>query len=157
MSQPVPRLPAPGATHCLRSNTGRFLAWAKYVQGDFALWRGGMWVFVNRPDDRLSWFDPIKPEASTGTTAQAGPKPNHADMLKQLNEFQFALAQLPKQEEGFIYLFSPEAADRLAKLCPAALTLPCVKVDRLGVVTPGRYIKVPDVRKFLGAFPHESI
>lgn len=77
---------------------------------------------------------------------------SYAEMLKTLKEFKAAIDRLPKDPEPFIYLLSPEAADRLAKICPEALRLDNVKVDRLGVVSAGCCLKLPDMRAGLSIF-----
>lgn len=56
-------------------------------------------------------------------------------------------AALPEQpKEKFLLILSPEAAERLKAELPEALELENVRIDTLGIVTPGCYLKLPDTR-----------
>ena len=80
---------------------------------------------------------------STSTTP--GAAPTYSEMLAKAVELKRALDRLPK-EEKFLFLLSPEAAERLKAELPEALKLENVRVDTLGIVTPGCYLKLPDTR-----------
>lgn len=71
--------------------------------------------------------------------------PTYSEMLAKVVELKRALDRLPK-EEKFLYLLSPEAAERLKKIYPDALNLENVRIDTLGIVSPGCYLKLPDTR-----------
>lgn len=84
-------------------------------------------------------------DLNLATSTVLAPAPTYSEMLAKVTELKRALDRLPK-EEKFLYLLSPEAAERLKKIYPDAFSLENVRVDTLGIVTPGCYLKLPDTR-----------
>lgn len=78
------------------------------------------------------------------TASVAQPARTHEEILQAVAAIKAALPVPPK--EKFLIMLSPEAAERLKAELPEALELENVRVDTLGIVTPGCYLKLPDTR-----------
>lgn len=78
------------------------------------------------------------------TSSIAQPARTYDDMLQTIAAIKAALPERRKTE--FLFLLSPDLAEQLKTELPEVLELENVRIDTLGVVSAGRYLKLPDMR-----------
>lgn len=78
------------------------------------------------------------------TASIAQPARTYDEIVQTIAAIKAALPEPPK--EKWLIILSPEAAERLKAELPEALELENVRIDTLGIVTPGCYLKLPDTR-----------